>query len=61
MGMSFTECDVDAAAIVSRKAHEANKGALKSDMKKGTAFVKKIRGINSEGENIPIDGVLSVY
>lgn len=34
---------------VSRKEHEANKKQLKSDLKKTTAFVKKIRSINSEG------------
>jgi regulator of nonsense transcripts 2 len=38
-----------ATAQVSRKAHEANKKNLKSDLKKTTAFVKKIRSINTEG------------
>jgi regulator of nonsense transcripts 2 len=32
-----------------RKAHENNKSFLKSDLKKTTAFVKKIRSINFEG------------
>ena len=30
---------------ISRKSHEANKKQLKSDLKKTTAFVKKIRSI----------------
>lgn len=34
---------------ISRKLHEANKKQLKSDLKKTTAFVKKIRSINTEG------------
>ena len=38
-----------ASAQVTRKAHEANKKNLKSDLKKTTAFVKKIRSINTEG------------
>ena len=38
-----------AATLASRKAHEANKKNLKSDLKKTTAFVKKIRSINTEG------------
>jgi len=38
-----------ANAIKARNLHEANKKSLKSDMKKGTTFVKKIRSINSEG------------
>ena len=37
------------SAQVTRKAHEANKKNLKSDLKKTTAFVKKIRSINTEG------------
>jgi regulator of nonsense transcripts 2 len=35
--------------MTSRKQHEANKKQLKSDLKKTTAFVKKIRSINTEG------------
>lgn len=38
-----------AVVQASRKAHEANKKNLKSDLKKTTAFVKKIRSINTEG------------
>jgi regulator of nonsense transcripts 2 len=34
---------------ISRKEHESNKKQLKSDLKKTTAFVKKIRSINTEG------------
>ena len=34
--------------------NEANKGSLKSDMKKATAFVKKIRAINAEGTCIDV-------
>lgn len=34
---------------IQRKEHEANKKQLKSDLKKTTAFVKKIRSINTEG------------
>ena len=38
-----------AVVTISRKEHEANKKQLKSDLKKTTAFVKKIRSINTEG------------
>ena len=38
-----------AVVSISRKEHEANKKQLKSDLKKTTAFVKKIRSINTEG------------
>ena len=34
---------------VSRRDHESNKSALKSDLKKTQAFVKKIKSINVEG------------
>ena len=33
----------------SRKEHEANKKSLKSDLKKSTAFVKRIKAITSDG------------
>ena len=35
--------------LVFRKAHESNKSNLRSDLKKTTAFVKKIKSINFEG------------
>ena len=38
-----------AVVAISRKEHEANRKQLKSDLKKTTAFVKKIRSINTEG------------
>ena len=38
-----------AVVAISRKEHETNKKQLKSDQKKTTAFVKKIRSINTEG------------
>ena len=38
-----------ATVVISRKEHEASKGKLKSDLKKTTAYVKKIRSINTEG------------
>lgn len=38
-----------AVVQASRKAHEANKKQLKSDMKKTTAYVRKIKAINAEG------------
>jgi len=38
-----------AAVTVKRQQHEANKKNLKSDLKKTTTFVKKIRTINAEG------------
>jgi len=34
---------------ISRRDHESNKSALKSDLKKTQAFVKKIKSINVEG------------
>lgn len=37
------------AVLLSRKAHEANKAKLKSDLKKTTAFVGKVKLINTEG------------
>ena len=35
--------------LTQRKSHESNKSNLKSDLKKTTAFVKKIKSINFEG------------
>jgi regulator of nonsense transcripts 2 len=47
--MSVRAANLPVAIQSSRKEHEANKNQLKSDLKKTTAFVKKIRSINSEG------------
>lgn len=38
-----------AKVTISRREHESNKSALKSDLKKTQAFVKKIKSINVEG------------
>ena len=46
---AFRQSNSLAAVTVKRQQHEANKKNLKSDLKKTTTFVKKIRTINAEG------------
>lgn len=43
------EANLSAAVAASRNAHEGSKKSLKSDLKKTTAFVKKVRAITVEG------------
>jgi regulator of nonsense transcripts 2 len=47
--VALRSSNLPSAVQGARKEFEANKKNLKSDLKKATAFVKKIRSINSEG------------
>jgi regulator of nonsense transcripts 2 len=47
--LALRSSNLPSAVQITRKKHEAEKKQLKSDLKKTTAFVKKIRSINSEG------------
>lgn len=45
--LGLRESNAAAAVVVTRRQHEVSKG--KSDFKKSTAYVKKIKAINTEG------------
>ena len=45
----FRQSNSLAVVTARRQQHEANKKSLKSDLKKTTTFVKKIRTVNAEG------------